>query len=429
MSQSNLAFVRTEMLSARTPPAGETSPLNLLRKSLFGNWVSGLLTVMSLIALVLMVRAIGPWLYHSVWNAHSLSECRQILAGSEGACFAVVRDRWTQLLFGFYPSAFYWRPVLAFGLMLVALAPVLFPPLPRRMLWFSALFPGLAYWLIWGGTLWLPVSVYMGFIVAALLLAISRLRAGGLAAGLALAGAVLWWLFAASPVSTAAASLLPFMLPAVSSREMGGFLLSIVIGVTGISLSLPLGVVLALGRRSKMPLVKSISVIFIEFIRGVPLITMLFTASLLLNYFLPPGTNFDLILRVIIMVTLFATAYMAEVIRGGLAALPKGQYEAAEALGLDYWKAQALVIMPQALKISIPGIVNSFIGLFKDTTLVVFIGLLDPVALSNSIRASTDWQGIYWELFIFIGGLFFLFCFGMSRYSMHLERRLKTDHR
>ncbi|QVL21435.1 amino acid ABC transporter permease [Pseudomonas qingdaonensis] len=171
------------------------------------------------------------------------------------------------------------------------------------------------------------------------------------------------------------------------------------------------------------------SVTFIEFVRGVPLITLLFTASLLLNYFLPPGTSFDLILRVIIMVTIFSTAYMAEVIRGGLAALPQGQTEAAQALGLDYWKAQRLVIMPQALKISIPMIVSTFIGLFKDTTLVVFIGLLDPIALSTAIRASTQWQGVYWELFLFIGGMFFLFCFSMSRYSIHLERRLKTDHR
>ena len=203
----------------------------------------------------------------------------------------------------------------------------------------------------------------------------------------------------------------------------------VVIGVAGFALSLPLGILFALGRQSTMPIIKWISVVFIEFIRGVPLITLLFTASLLLNYFLPPGTNFDLILRVIIMVTLFATAYMAEVIRGGLAALPKGQYEAADALGLDYWKAQRLIIMPQALKISIPGIVNTFIGLFKDTTLVVFIGILDPIGRASAIRATSDWQGIYWELFIFIGAVFWIFCFSMSRYSMHLERRLKTDHR
>lgn len=429
MIDRNPAFVRGELLPAREPPAGETGFLKLLRESFFKDWLSALLTVTSLIAVFLIVRSLSPWLFDSVWNAQSLSECREILNGAEGACFAVIRNRWTQLLFGFYPPQQYWRPVLAFGLMLVALAPILFPPLPRRLLCFSALFPGIAYWLIWGGSLWLPIATYIGFAVGGIVTRLTARLGGGIAAGLGFLSALAWWLFAAGPVTTMLAQLLPLALAPVTSREMGGFLLSIVIGVTGISLSLPLGIVLALGRRSKMPLVKTLSVVFIEFIRGVPLITLLFTASLLLNYFLPPGTTFDLILRVIIMVTLFATAYMAEVIRGGLAALPRGQYEAAEALGLDFWKAQRLVIMPQALKISIPGIVNSFIGLFKDTTLVVFIGLLDPIALSNSIRATTDWQGIYWELFIFIGGLFFLFCFGMSRYSMHLESRLKTDHR
>jgi len=173
--------------------------------------------------------------------------------------------------------------------------------------------------------------------------------------------------------------------------------------------------------------VKTICVGFIEFIRGVPLITLLLVASFLLNIFLPPGTNFDIILRVIIMVTLFASAYMAETIRGGLAALPRGQYEAADALGLDYWKAMRLIIMPQALKVSIPGIVNSFIGLFKDTTLVSIIGLLDPVGLLNPIRADSNWHGIIWELYLFVALFFFIFCFGMSRYSMYLERKLKTD--
>jgi general L-amino acid transport system permease protein len=205
-------------------------------------------------------------------------------------------------------------------------------------------------------------------------------------------------------------------------------MLAFIIGVAGIALSFPLGILLALGRQSHLFIINKICVTFIEVIRGVPLIVWLFTASLLLNYFLPPGTNFDLMLRVIIMVTLFAAAYMAEVIRGGLAALPRGQYEAADALGLDYWKSMRLIILPQALRISIPGIVNTFIGLFKDTTLVVFIGLLDPIGLSNAIRASMEWNGIYWELFVFIGLLFWICCFSMSRYSQHLERRLETGH-
>jgi len=206
-------------------------------------------------------------------------------------------------------------------------------------------------------------------------------------------------------------------------------MLALIIGITGIILSLPIGILLAIGRQSKLLIINKICVFFIEIIRGVPLIVWLFTASLLLNYFLPPGTNFDLMLRVVIMVTLFASAYMAEVIRGGLAALPVGQHEGSSSLGLNYWQSMRLIILPQALKISIPGIVNTFIGLFKDTPLVVFIGLLDPIGLSNAIRATTDWNGIYWELFIFIGLLFFVCCFSMSRYSQFLERRLQTEHR
>ena len=220
----------------------------------------------------------------------------------------------------------------------------------------------------------------------------------------------------------------PILDPVQSSR-FGGFLLTMIIGVTGIAASLPIGIVLALGRQSQMVFIRTLCVGFIEFIRGVPLITLLFVASTLLNYFLPPGTNFDLILRVLIMVTLFASAYMAEVIRGGLAALPKGQYEAADAMGLTYGQSMRLVILPQALKISIPGIVNTFIGLFKDTTLVAVIGLLDPLGLTNPIRADSNWNGIVWELYGFIALLFFVFCFGMSRYSQFLERKLRAGDR
>ena len=179
-----------------------------------------------------------------------------------------------------------------------------------------------------------------------------------------------------------------------------------------------------------MPLPRLLAIGYIELVRGVPLITVLFTATLLLGYFLPPQSNFDVVLRVIILVTFFSAAYLAEVIRGGLAALPKGQSEAADALGLDYWQAQRLIIMPQALKVSIPGIVSSFIGLFKDTTLVAFVGLMDPLkGVTTIVRADVAWKGIYWEPYIFVGVIFFAVCFGMSRYSMYLERKLKTDHR
>jgi general L-amino acid transport system permease protein len=215
----------------------------------------------------------------------------------------------------------------------------------------------------------------------------------------------------------------------VASRDMGGFMLNLILGTICVSLSIPLGIILALGRQSNLPIIKGICVVFIEFIRGVPLITLLFVANVVLSYFFPPGTNLDLILRVIIMITLFSSAYIAEVIRGGLAALPRGQYEAADSLGLDYPQAMRLIILPQALKISIPGIVNVAVGLFKDTTLVSVISMFDLVGMIRGpIGSSTAWTGIYWELYVFAILLFFIVCYGISQYSQWLERQLRTDH-
>ncbi|WP_103334374.1 amino acid ABC transporter permease [Pseudotabrizicola formosa] len=436
MNTSTSTFVRTEMLPEQAPPLTESGAVKWVRENLFSSVLNGILTVLGVVIVAYLVIGIAPWLSRSVWNAGSLSECRQIIAerwgeGVTGACWAVIRERWPQYLFGFYPSHLYWRPVLAFVLLCVAVAPVLFDKLPRKMLWFSLVYPAVGFWLLWGGSVWVPVMAVAGFAIGYAAAKFLQPVAGTIIAAIAAVLApVLWWLFLAGPAADALQSLLPIALESVRSREFGGFILAFTIGFTGIAFSLPLGVMLALGRQSDMFIVNKLSVGFIEFIRGVPLITLLFTASLLLNYFLPPGTDFDIILRVIIMVVLFAAAYIAEVVRGGLAALPRGQYEAADALGLDYWKAQRLIIMPQALKISIPGIVSTFIGLFKDTTLVVFVGLLDPLkGITDAVRASTDWKGIYWEPYIFVGAIFFLFCFGMSRYSMYLESKLKTDHR
>ena len=252
--------------------------------------------------------------------------------------------------------------------------------MPRKLLWFSAVFPGVAYWLLWGGSIFVPIAIYAGFVVGYLAPGSSARFDSNLVTGIAAAPrhADLVVLPRRSGCARRSATCCRSRLTPVASKQFGGFMLSIIIGMTGIAFSLPLGILLALGRRSDMFLVKTICVGFIEFIRGVPLITLLLVASFLLNIFLPPGTNFDIILRVIIMVTLFSAAYMAETIRGGLAALPRGQYEAADALGLDYWQSMRLIIMPQALKISIPGIVNNFIGLFKDTTLVAIIGAARP---------------------------------------------------
>jgi general L-amino acid transport system permease protein len=302
---------------------------------------------------------------------------------------------------------------------------------PKKLVFFTLLFPLVAFYLLWGGSVWGPIGTLFGFVVfAAFWLALEKQFGVVVAAGIALVVAAFWWLSLQNAVTTGLDTAMPFGLPYVRSDDFGGFLLAFVIGISAITASLPLGILLALGRQSPMTIVKALSVSIIEFFRGVPLITVLFSANFMLLYFLPPRTHFDLILRVVIVVVIFASAYIAEVIRGGLAALPRGQYEAADALGLDYWQAQRLIIMPQALKISIPGIVSSFIGLFKDTTLVALVGLMDPlVGVTKIVRSDLAWKGIYWEPYIFVGAIFFVVCFSMSRYSMYLEGKLKTDHR
>ena len=429
---ADLSYVRTEMLPEREPPASERGIIKWLRENLFSSWSNGVLTVVSLYVIWVVLSGIVPWAYNGIWVADSLNQCREILhdrmVEGEAACWAVLTERWNQLVYGFYPTELYWRANLAFVLLFVALAPVLFDHLPRKLLWFTAVYPFLMVWMVWGGSVWPLVMAMAGFALAVPALQLGS-RYSGLAGTIgAFVVPILWWLFLAGPIAGGLNSIIPIEIQAVESKQLGGFMISLVIGLSGIALSLPIGIVLALGRQSNLFIVKTLCVGFIEFIRGVPLITLLFTASLLLNYFLPPGTNFDIVLRVIIMVTIFSAAYMAETIRGGLAALPRGQYEGADSLGLDYWQAQRLIIMPQALKISIPGIVGNFIGLFKDTTLVLFIGIFDMLGIAGATRAVTAWQGIYWELFIFIALVFWVCCFGMSRYSQWLERKLRTDH-
>lgn len=430
----NQSFVRTEMLGEESPPTSQTGIVKWLLENLFSNVTNSILTIVAIYFIFSVLSGIVPWVIQSSWTASSLKECRAGIeeafgAGTHGACWSVITERYNQLLFGFYPKELYWRPILTLVLLLGALAPILFDKIPRKALIFSALFPFIGHFLLWGGSIWFDVAALLGFVVAYLSAVYLPSVIGNISATIAtMVLPVLYWILIAGYVSSGLHAILPIGIESVSSSDMGGFMLSTIIGVTGITLSLPLGILLALGRQSPLFVVKTICVGFIEFIRGVPLITLLFVASTLLNYFMPPGTNFDLILRVIIMVTLFAAAYMAEVIRGGLAALPKGQYEAADALGLNYWKATRLIIMPQALKISIPNIVSNFIGLFKDTTLVSIVGLMDPMGLSKAILANQNWNGIVWELYAFIAILFWIVCFSMSRYSMYLERKLKTGH-
>jgi general L-amino acid transport system permease protein len=219
-----------------------------------------------------------------------------------------------------------------------------------------------------------------------------------------------------------------FGLTVVETHRWGGLMLTLVLAVVGMVLSLPLGILLALGRRSQMPVVRAACVTYIELWRGVPLITVLFMASVMLPLFLPEGVTLDKLLRAMIGIVLFQAAYMAEVVRGGLQAIPKGQYEAAEALGLDYWQGMGLIILPQALKLVIPGIVNTFIALFKDTTLVLIIGLFDLLGIVQQAFADPKWLGYSVEGYLFAGLVYWAFCFSMSRYSQALERELHRGH-
>ena len=432
MHAETVAYVAPSQIPPSPPPSAERGAVKWLRENLFSSILNGVLTVAAIAVIAVAVPALLEWaVFDAVWKADSLDQCREIAAanGVEGtfACWAVINERFNQFLFGFYPDDLYWRPILTFILLFVAIAPILFASAPRQLLVVSALYPFVAYWLLWGGPALPIVLAILGPVVGyAAFRGVERAMendagAAGMVVGVLVT--LVWWGVVPGLLNTG-----PGLAP-VESAKMGGFMLALIIGVTGIAASLPFGILLALGRKSDLIFIKTLSVIFIEFIRGVPLITLLFVASSVLNYFFPPGTALDLILRVVIMATLFASAYMAEVIRGGLAALSQGQYEAADSLGLDYWKSMRLIILPQALKISIPGIVNTFIGLFKDTTLVSVIGLLDPVGIINPIRADSNWNGIVWEFYVFVALFFWVCCFGMSRYSMFLEKKLQTDRR
>lgn len=423
---NTIAFVRDTQLPPAPPPVTETGAVKWVRENLFSSVLNTILTVLSLVVIFYLLKGIVPWFWNSTWNANSLNECREM---GSGACFAVIRERWPQFFFGFYPQTEYWRPLLTFVLLFPALAPVLYDRIPRPVLLFTMLYPFIGYWLIWGGSLAGPVSTLLGVVAGYAVYRALVKQTAVIALLAAAATVVIWMLFVNGILSRELENILGAGLEEVDSRNIGGFLLTMILGIVSISLALPLGILLALGRQSDLLIIKAICIGFIEFIRGVPLITLLFVASVLLAYFLPPGTTFDLVLRVIILMTMFAAAYLAEVVRGGLAALPRGQYEAADSLGLDYWQAIRLIILPQALKISIPGIVNVFIGLYKDTTLVSIISMYDPLGVVQPILSDADWNGILWELYGFVALFFFISCYSMSQYSRYLENKLRTDHR
>jgi general L-amino acid transport system permease protein len=334
------------------------------RQNLFSSPLNTLLTVRGRWLLWLVLPPVFQW----VWLKADFSGSSRADCTGDGACWVFVRVHLTQFLYGFYPAAERWRINVGIGLLLLVALPLLLPQLRRfRRSWSLSLvaYPFIAWWLFHGG---------LG-------------------------------------------------LPLVETGRWGGLFLTMVIAGTGMAAALPLGIVLALGRRSQLPVVRAVCTVFIEFWRGVPLITVLFMASVMLPLFMPAGVSLDKLLRALIGVALFAGAYMAEVIRGGLQGVPAGQYEAARALGLSYWQQMRLIIVPQALRMVVPGIVNVFIALFKETSLVLIIGLFDLLGIVQAAVTNPDWLGFVLEGYVFAAAVFWAFCYGMSRLSRRLERR------
>jgi general L-amino acid transport system permease protein len=369
-------FVRGELVAPAPPPALHASVLGSIRERLFNSIGNAVLTVLGLIGLAAVLwPTVRFLLIDAVWRGSERTDCLPETVGHQvGACWPFIAAKFDQLMYGFYPVDQRWRVDLVYGLGALLLAPLLVPRIGHKtlnaVLFFGA-FPLLAGVLLVGGL---------------------------------------------------------FGLPEVETGLWGGLLVTLVISYAGIVGSLPLGILLALGRRSELPLVRSASVVFIEFWRGVPLITVLFFATYMLPLFLPGNWKIDGLVRVLIGVILFSAAYLAEVVRGGLQAIGRGQFEGAMALGLGYWRMMGLVILPQALRLVIPGLVNSFIALFKDTTLVLIVSIFDLLGQLRASFSDPNWATpvTLFTGFAFAGMIYFVVSFAMSRYAMFTERRLNA---
>lgn len=368
-------FVRDQILPQQPAPSRTVGPLAWIQKNLFSSIPN---TVMTLLGILFLFWAIPPLYNFLVGNAvppgGTVEDCRVV---GVGACWAYISARVTFFIYGFYPLDQLWRPNAVFLMGVVLLVPLLWPRMPFKRinaLLFFIVFPVVSFFLLAGGH---------------------------------------------------------FGLSSIPTERWGGLLVTLIISLVGIICSFPLGILLALGRQSKMPVIKTLSIAFIELWRAVPLITVLFMASVMLPLFVPQGVTFDKLMRALVAVTLFEAAYLAEVVRGGLQALPRGQSEAGASLGLNYWKRMFLIILPQAIKHVIPGIVNTFIALFKDTTLVSIVGIFDLLNTIQSATSDSAWFSPTQAVtgYIFAAMIFWIFCFGMSRYSMYMERRLDTGHR
>ncbi|TBW33633.1 amino acid ABC transporter permease [Siculibacillus lacustris] len=368
-------FVRKEMIGASAAPISTRGFFGWVRTRLFGSLFDAILTVIGLsIAGSIIWSVVDFAIVRAVWTGANGEVCR---AEGSGACWPYVTAYWQQFLYGRYPAEERWRAIAVFFAFFGLLVPLAMPKVPFKFANTLAFLVGL------------PIFAYV-------------MLCGG-------------W----------------FGLVPVETMRWGGLLVTMVVAVTGIVTSLPIGILFALGRRSQMPIVRMLSVVFIEFWRGVPMITVLFMAANMLPLFMPDGVDVDKLLRALIGVSIFTAAYLAETIRGGLQAIPKGQYEGAMALGLGYWKMMGLIVMPQALKMVIPGIVNSFISLFKDTTLVLIVSIFDLLGMIQSSRSDPEWAAPSTSTtgYLVAAAIFWIFCFGMSRYSQWMERRLATGHK
>jgi general L-amino acid transport system permease protein len=377
MPQMQSSYLRRSLVEPEPPPIAQGQPVSLLKGRLFAGPYNTALTVASGIVLAFLLwPTIRFLLIDAVWDGASRVDCLSETVGREvGACWPFIGAKFRQFMYGFYPETEQWRVNVTYAIGVILLLPLLVPRAPYKgmnAILFFGLFPIVGFFLLVGGA---------------------------------------------------------FGLAHVETRLWGGLLITLVISFTGIVLSLPLGIVLALGRRSELPIIRRICIVFIEFWRGVPLITVLFFATYMLPFFLPGSWKIDPLLRVLVGVVLFAGAYMAEVVRGGLQAVPRGQGEAAMALGLGYWQMTGLIVLPQALRVVIPGIVNSFISLFKDTSLVLIVAIFDLLGQLRAAFADPNWATpvTLFTGFAFAGMIYFLFSFGMSRYALFIERRLSRS--
>jgi general L-amino acid transport system permease protein len=375
MSTAATAFVRTSPIAAMLPPRSQSGAVGWLKNNLFSSPLNIALTVASILLVVWVVPPLVKFLIiDAVWDGASRIDCLPRPEHPEvGACWAFVIDRINFFTYGFYPVEERWRVNVFFALLAIGVGWMAWLDAPRRDI----------------GALYFFVAMPIASIV--------------LLVGLPEIG-----------------------LTRVSTTQWGGVLVTIVVAAIGIVASLPLGILLALGRRSHMPAVRLFSVLFIEFVRGVPLVTVLFMASVMLPLFVPEAWSPDKLLRALVGVALFSAAYMAEVVRAGLQAIPKGQYEAAMAVGLSYWKTMRLIVLPQALRITIPNIVNSTVALFKDTTLVFVVGIFDFLRTIEAARIDPNWATPVTSTtgYAFAAIFYLIFCYGLSRYSRMVEARL-----